>query len=333
MSVPNVPQQPAVAQSAPQTFATNDDRISAFAKDALNEIVSDERTDTLEPDVPQEGEPPVETPTAEAQEPEAETPPPEPEIPLVEVEVDGEKFSIPEKVKHRVMADKDYRQKTMEVAATKKQLEALTATAQKLTEQAQQMAPYHAQMHWMASRQQELERALQSPELAADPLQFNRVQGELGILLHHKAQLAQGLQQHQQRLSHEQNELRAKQLALDAPKLFEQFPDLQKPEVQQKLAKYAQDEGLPEEALQYLNYSAVGTKMLHKARLYDEMVKDQAAAAAKLKEKVKTLPAATPSSRADAGTKDKQLRAQWQKNGGKTTDPLFDQLLRSKLRG
>ena len=331
MSVPNVPQQQAVTPPAP-TFQSNDERISAFAKDALNEIVTDERTDTLDPN-----EASAETPephAEEVQEPEAETPPPEPEIPMVEVDIDGEKFSIPEKVKHRVMADKDYRQKTMEVAATKKQLEALTATAQRLTEQAQQMAPYHAQMHWMASREQELTRALTSPELQNDPLQFNRVQGELGILLHHKAQLSQGLQQQMQRLSYEQNELRARQLALDAPKLFEQFPDIQKPEMRTKLAQYAKDEGLPEEAMDFLNYSAAGTKLLHKARLYDEMVKDQAAAAAKLKEKVKTLPAATPSSRAaDTGAKDKQLRSQWQKGGGKINDPNFDALLRSKLRG
>jgi hypothetical protein len=330
MSVPQIPQQQAVPQSAP----TNDEQISLLARETLDQITSDENTSALDPDeqAPVETPPETETPT-EAAEPEAETPA-LPEVPMVEVEVDGEKFTIPEKVKHRVMADKDYRQKTMEVAATKKQLEALTATAQKLNEQAQQMAPYHAQLFQMESRAQELSKALQSQELQSDPLTFNRVQGELAILLHNKDRLAAGLNQQVQRLSQEQQQLRQQQLAVDAPKLFERVPELQKPETQKKLAQYVQDAGLPEEAIDYLNYSAVGTELVWKAHQYDQMVKDQATAAAKLKEKVKTLPSATQSSRAaDSGAKDKQLRAQWQKGGGKITDPNFDALLRSKLRG
>jgi hypothetical protein len=185
----------------------------------------------------------------------------------------------------------------------------------------------------MENHAQQLNQALQSPELRNDPVEYNRVQGELAILLHNKDRFANGLQQQMQNLSQEQLALREKQLALDAPKLFEQFPELQKPETQKKLGQYVQDEGLPQEAIDFLNYSAVGTKLVWKAHQYDVMVKDQQAAQKKLSEKVKTLPAATQSSRAaDSGAKDKQLRSQWKKNGGSIDDPAFSQLLRSKLQ-
>jgi hypothetical protein len=336
MAIPNQA-APAAAPAAPaqpiqpQEIQTNDEAIGSFARGFLSDLETNQ-----DPNHPNEAQAPVEDAPVEeappeAPELEAETPA-EPEVPLVEVDIDGEKYSIPEKVKHRVMADKDYRQKTMEVAAQRKQLEQHQATAQKLVEQAQQMAPLHARLFQMDAHAEHLSKLLQSQELSADPLQFNRVQGELAILLRNRDQFAQGVQHQSSQFQAQQHQLRLDKLALDTPKLFEEFPDLQKPESRQKLSKYADDQGLPPEAMDFLNYSAVGTKLLHKAALYDQMVADQAKAKAKLSEKVKTLPAAQTGRAADKGAKDKQLQEQWQKNGGKLNDPAFTALLRSKLR-
>ncbi len=332
MSVPNA--APAAAAAAPvtQEVQSNDEAIGSLARGFLGAIEKDEdpNQNPIDEALIEEGQPQAE---AEAEEPqqEAETPA-LPEIPMVEVDIDGEKYTIPEKVKHRVMADKDYRQKTMEVAATKKQLEQLTATATQIAQQAQQLAPYHAQLYQVDARVNQLSQALQSPELAADPVSYNRVQGELAILLHQKGQLAQGLTQHTTNLTQQQQQLREKQLQLEAPKLFEEFPDLQKADTQQRLVKYIQDSGLPPEAMDYLNYSVPGAKLAWKAHQYDVMVKEQAASRAKLQAKVKDLPSATQSSRAaNKGAQDKQLLEQWQKNGGKPTDAAFTQLLRSKI--
>lgn len=314
---------------APQAPQSVDERIRAHAEGFLADLDANDDPDQIR----QESQEVAEEAPAETQEqPEAETP--IPEVPMVEVELDGQKYQIPEPIKHRVMADKDYRQKTMEVAATKKQLEQLTATATQLAQQAQQLAPYHAQLFAMENHAQFLNQKLRSPELANDPLEYNRVQGELAVLLHQKGQFSQGLQQQVQNLTQEQMRLRAHQLQLEAPKLFEQFPDLQKPENQQKLAKYVHDEGLPQEAIDFLNFSAAGTKLAWKAHQYDLMVADQAKARAKLAEKTKTLPAATQSSRAvDQSAKDKQARSEWQKRGAKWNDPAFSQVLRGKIRG
>jgi hypothetical protein len=335
MSIPQVPQQQAAPNSAPSQPQSNDEAIGGFARGFLAELDS---ADAAQDQQDRGEDPPVEQQEqaleieAQPQElPEAETP--TPDVPMVEVDVDGVKYHIPEQVKHRVMADKDYRQKTQEVAATRKHFEALTATAQKVFEQAQQLAPYNAQLFSLDNHAQYLDQQLRSGQLNDDPIAFNRAQGELAITLRNRDQLAAGLQQQQEKLTYEQDRLRMQAWQHDAPKLFEEFPELGKPEGAQKFARYAQDAGLPQEALSFLNFSAAGAKLVWKAHQFDQMVADQAKAKAKLKEKVKTLPAATQSSRAvDSGANDKQLQSDWAKNGGKVNDPAFTQILRNRIR-
>lgn len=330
MAIPNQ-EAPVVETITPPD--SNDEGIRNVARGFLNAIEKDDDPEQHpHEEDPAEDQPPQET-QAEESETEAETPP-ESEVPMVEVDVDGEKYMVPEKVKHRVMADKDYRQKTMEIAATKKSLEAQMATAASLAQQAQQLAPFHAQLHAMDTRAQQLQTALQSDQaLMQQPVEYNRVQGELMLLLRSRDQLAAGLQQQMQSFSAQQQKLRSEKLAVEAPQLFQEFPDLAKPDVQMKLAKYVQDSGLPLEAMDYLNYSVPGAKLAWKAHQYDQMVRDQATAAAKLRAKTQNLPAATQSSRAGDGAKDKQLFNDWQKRGAKHTDPAFSQLLRAQLRG
>jgi hypothetical protein len=333
MSVPNAAPAAAPAAPAQQQPQSVDERIRQRAEGFLAQIDEDGPTDALNPNEASEEAPPQEDAETETPEQEAETPA-LPDVKMVEVELeDGEKVLVPEKVKHRMMADKDYRQKTMELSATRKQVEQHLASAAQLAQQAQQMAPYHAQLFQMENHANYLQQQLQT--LGEDPLAFNRVQGELAILLHNKDRFAQGLHQQVAQLNAQQQQLRAKQLEIDAPKLFEEFPELQKPETQQKLAQYVRESGLPQEALDYLNYSPSGTKLAWKAHQYDVMVADQAKARAKLQEKTKTLPAATQSSRAGdpASIKQKQLRSDWQKRGGNINDPAFSAYLRSKLRG
>ena len=330
MSIPQQAQQ-AAPQQAEAPVQTNEEAIGSFARGFLADLESHPDADEPRSNEVEEA-PQVEAETPES-EPEAETPP-QPEIPLVEVDIDGEKFQIPEKVKHRVMADKDYRQKTMELSASRKQLETLTATAAQVAQQAQQLAPYYAQLHQMDSRAQYLQQAMQQARANQDPLAFNEAQGELGILLHQRTQFANGLQGEVSRLTAAQQEIRLKQLQADLPALVQEVPEITKPETRQKLASYASEQGLPQEALDYLNYSAVGTKLLWKAQQFDAMKAQSESAKKTLQEKTKTLPAATPSSRVpDKGAQSKQLSEQWQKRGGKINDPAFDQLLKAKLRG
>lgn len=320
-----IPQQEAVQESVQDQ--SNDEKIGSFARGFLQEI---ESNDDTEQNGHQDPEPQAEE-AEEPQEPEAETPPPEPEEPLVEIELEGKKAKVPEWVKHRTMADKDYRQKTMEVAAERKQLEQLMATAAQTAQQAQALAPYHAQLQQMDSHAQFLRKEMQEAREAQDPLRHNDAQSALAILLRDRDQFANGLQQEMSRLDIQQKQLRAEKLKLEAPKLLQEFPELAKPEIQQKLAQYVQNEGLPQEAIEFMNYSAPGVKLAWKAHQYDLLVAEQAKAKEKLNEKVKGLPAAQPS-RAPKGAQDKTLLEKWQKGGGKMNDPAFSELLRQRLR-
>lgn len=317
-------------QAAPQPVQSNDEAISSFASGFLADLEKNP-----DADAPRDGE--VEPQEPESPEPvdqEAETPTPEPQEPMVEVELDGKKANIPEWVKHRVMADKDYRQKTMEIAATRKNLESLTATATQLAQQAQQMAPYYAQLNQMDSRAQQLQQTMQQARANQDPLAFNEAQGELAILLHGRDQFAQGLQQWGSQLTQQQQAIAQQKLALDVPALLQEVPEFSKPETRQAVSKYAVESGLPQDALEYLNFSAPGAKLVWKAMQYDAMKASETANRAKLKESTKTLPAASQSSRAvDTSAKSKTLQENWQRRGGKINDPAFGELLRNKIRG
>ena len=320
-------------QAAPEAPATIKDLATGFLDDL------DRNTD------PNQMEPhpaPVEEVEAsegetpeEAEEQEAEEATPEaPEIPMVEVELeDGSKVNIPENIKPHVMRDKDYRQKTMALAEERKAYEQLTATAQHLATQAQQLAPHLAQLHAMDNRANQLHAALQSPQLADDPIEFNKTQGELAILLRNRDQFAYGLNQMQSAFQQQQTQLRLERMNLEAPKLFEEIPDFAKQETRENLGKYVREQGLSDEEFDYLNFSVPGSRLAWKAMQYDRMVKDQAETRKKLSAKVTNTPVAAQSNRAaPAAAQDKKLREQWRKGGGKIHDESFSALLRSKFR-
>lgn len=331
--------QAAPQSQQPQQPASSGDPIRDLAVGFLNDIETNQDPDQMESH--QSGESQEQQPEGEAETEgdegqEAEKAIPDaPEVPMVEVELDdGTKVNVPENVKPHLMRDKDYRQKTMALADERKQFEQLTAKAQQLATQAQQMAPYHAQLFAMDNRANQLHQALQSPQLADDPIEFNKVQGELAILLRNRDNFANGLGQMQNQWNEQQTQLRIQRLQAEAPKFFEEVPDMQKPEVREALGRYVADAGLAPEEIQHMNYSVAATKLAWKAQQYDRIVKDQAASRAKLKESVKSLPPVAQSSRVpNNDAQNKQLRKEWQKGGGKMTDPAFDALLRNKLRG
>lgn len=329
-ATPQQPQQP----QAPQT---NDEAIGNYARGFLADLQANDDPDQMQPleDAPVEEEQPQEAQQEEQAEAESvEDTPQEPEIPLVEVEIEGEKFQVPEKLKGRLMADKDYRQKTMALAEQRKAFDQMAATAQQLAAQAQQMAPYHAQLFAMESRAQQLRAAL-TPELRAnDPIEFNNTQGELAILLNERAQFAAQLGNAQQGLNQQFAALQSQRLAQEAPALFEEFPSLKEEGTRQNLVKYLRDQGADDQALGYIDFSVFGTKLAYKAMQYDRMVADQAKSKAKLAEKVKAAPPVATNSRVpNVNAQEKQLQKDWKKGGGKLHDPAFSALLRNKLRG
>lgn len=332
--------EPNQAQQAP---VTNDEKIAQFAQGYLEDVERDDDPDRIEVDTeaeqseqPEQEASPEEEQAEEPKAEEAETPPQEPEEPVVEFELeDGKKLKVPEALKPHLMRDKDYRQKTMALAEQRKALEQLTTQAQQVATQSQQMAPYYAQLYAMENRANQLGQLLTNELMTNDPLEFNKAQGELAILLRNRDQLAAGLQYQQNALNEQQNKLLKERLALDAPKLFEEVPDLAKPGAGSELAKYLASQGLTEAEMFQVDYSTRLAKLGWKAKQYDQMVKDNAKNAEKLKQQVKSLPPVSLTSRAsaDADAQSKKLHKDWKKSGGKVSSPVFDQLLRERLRG
>ena len=337
MTVPNQVTQPA-PQAAP---ATKEEAFTGFAKNLLGQMTDGDANNIEQPDeglgsddIQEEAKPVEEQPAEEPAEQEAEeAAPAEPEIPMVELELeDGEKVNVPEKLKGYFMRDKDYRQKTMALAEQRKAFESMQQQAQQIAVQAQQMAPYHAQLVAMDNRAQQIEQSLTQDLATTDPIEFNRRQGELAILLRNRDSLASGLHQQMSRLYEQQAELKTKKLEQDAPKLFEEIPELSKAEERNSLGKWVREQGLSDEEFAHMNYSIAATKLAWKARQFDRMVKEQATAKAKLKETVKTVPPVAKSSRApDPDANTKQQRKDWKKGGGQIRDENFSALLRSRL--
>lgn len=344
------PSQTMQQQAAPQQYtptapkAPVEDRISAFSQGFLADVEKNddpdgfERAEEVEAEESQEEQQPQEEQPQEQEHPapEAEEATPEPDEPVIEFELeDGKKVQVPEALKPHLMRDKDYRQKTMALAEQRKTLEQLTTQAQQVATQSQQMAPYFAQLYAMDNRANQIQQALTNDLMTNDPVEFNRAQGELAILLRNRDQLAAGLNQFQSQISAQQSELLMKKLAVDAPKLFEEIPEIQKPETQAALRKVAEEAGFSEIEIAHINYSVPAVRLLWEALQFRRMKADSKKAAEALKKQVKTLPPVAPTSRAqvDAKAQSEKLRKQWRKDGGKVTSESFDQLLRNRLRG
>jgi len=322
--------------ATPQAPQTNDEAIGQYARGFLNDLQVNDDPDQMNHGIDEEEAPATEEAQPEdGEQQEAEEATPEtPEIPVVEVEIDGEKFQVPEKLKGRLMADKDYRQKTMALAEQRKQFDYLTANVQQLATQAQQMAPYHAQLYAMENRAQQLQAALTPEFRANDPIEYNNTQGELAILLRNRDQFASQLGQAQSHFQQQFQQAQSQRLAAEAPALFEEIPALKEESVRTNLVRYLREQGADDQALGYIDFSTFGTKLAFKAQQYDRMVAELAKSKVKLAEKVKTTPPVASQSRvANVNAQEKQLQKDWKKGGGKIHDPAFSMLLRNKLRG
>lgn len=330
--------QPKAVPNQHQEIQNVDEAIGSFARGFLSDLernpdVDSPRTEEIQQQQEQQ-QPEGEVEAEEVEQPEAEAPSREPEIPLVEIELeDGQKYQVPEKLKGHFMRDKDYRQKTAEIAQERKQLGQATATANQVIAQARQMAPYFAQLTSMDNQMQQMVKALQSPELQQDPVEFNRVQSALVMLRMDREQFAGQLGQYQQQVQEQQNRLRGEALAAAMPKLREAIPSIESPQTQKALREQAVSEGFSEAEMDYIAFSPTAIKTLWKAREYDRLIAEQKASASKLQQKVKTLPAAQASRAPDKGAQSQQLEREWKKGGGKINDPAFDALLRQRLRG
>ena len=330
-----------VVQQAPQEPQSNDEKIGSFARGFLDDLERNQDSAQLDPNddgqEAQEQQEPQAEPQAEEQPQEEaeEATPQEAEVRLVEVELeDGKRVQVPEELKPHIMRDKDYRQKTMALADQSREVAQLRQKAEQVAQMAEQLAPYNAQLFAMDNHAQQIQQSLTQELLNSDPIEFNRRQGELSLLYRNRDVLAANLDRYRANIAEQTAEVRYKQLAAEAPKLFEEIPELAKPEIREQLGGWVKSQGLNQEEINYIGFSPAATKIAWKARQFDLMQKQQAASKAKLQTAAKVSPTAGNTSRApDAGAKEKQLRAEWKKGGASVQDDRLADILRHRLRG
>lgn len=317
-------QAQAPVQNQPEAPLSNDQRIAAFANDFLNDL--DQNTDPDQIEEVQEERP--EVPQEQVEE-EAEA---QPQVELADVEYEGKQYQVPPELREALLRQSDYTRKTMELAHSRKSVEAMQQSVQQAAQVAQQLAPLHAQLFAMQTQAQALRSQLTTELLTSDPIGYNTIQGQLGLLHQDIQQFSGHVQQAKSHYDQQIKAVRQQRLQEGLPNLKKLVPDIDKPEVQAALSRYAVDKGLPLEALEYVSFEPVAVELIWKAQQYEQLIADQAKAKKHVAEKVNGLPAVKPTGRSqEKSAQTKQLNDNWRKGGGKLDDPHFDALLRQRL--
>ncbi len=312
-----------------------DDRIGAAAEVMLNDIDNniDPNQNGLAEDY-QEPEQAEQTPEPEVEAEQAT----QPEDDGVDFELHGKKYSLPPELKEALAqkvkaADADYTRKSQEVGESRKQVERMTQAAKALFEQAQQFAPYYGQAHQIEAQISELQKQL-TPELRNnDPVQFSTLGTELNLLMFHRQQLQGHLQQAGQEFTQQMHMHKLQALAAEIPRLQKDIPGFEKPEFRADLAKWGREQGLSDQDIGHINFSAPMFRLLHLAREGLNAKTESEKKAKELPAKVKGLPPVKPTGRVQNTSEQRndQTRKNWKRDGAKFTDPRLDQMLSEKL--
>lgn len=232
-------------------------------------------TPTLAPEVVTE-EPEVTTET------DIEADPENPDAPIdetEEVEYEGKKYLLPKELKDAVLRQADYTRKTQEVAEARKAVEtdrgSFAQQQQALEEHIvgvgrlmsidERLAQYD-KVDWKTWSNQDAQ--------AAQTAWFEKEQ-----LRQNRDQLAGKLHQEWQTKTEAQQRETAKQIADGQAVLAKEIPNWS-PDLAKELAQYGKSQGLSDKRLSAMAEPAE-VKILHKARMYDQLVAKQRAAAGK----------------------------------------------------
>lgn len=326
---------------------TPESRLSALADSMIQEA------DDANPDAWENEQPAEEAPKdGEATQPEEAQPEePQGQAPeLVEIELDGEKYQVPKKVAEGTMKEKDYRQKTMELAEERKGAEAVKAEltnlaqqARTLAEQAQRFAPAFGQVAAIDGQIQNLQRQLTAELRATDPVAFAALGTDLQLLANHRMGLVQHLdqavRQHQAQLAEVTAKANHQRVQRALPELNKAVPGGFTQEAAKRAHEYLVNSGLSAElnevmpgALDTLNYLPKAVLTMWKAAEYDRL---QANIKTSQKKVENLPPVARPSAKVQSSeqkAKTEKLRDKFRETGGKDSQ-LSRALIHERLFG
>lgn len=200
---------------------------------------------------------------------------------LGELDVDGEKFALPKKVAERLQSERmmnaDYTRKTQALAEDRRQLESHEQALAKQYEAQKQFLEDHAKVHAIQDQLAEYEKVNWPELIQNDPIKAMELQ-HYRDQLNAKLNAAQGsIAQKQQQLALDEQQSFAKQVQEAKAYVEREIPGWNEQRDNQ-LHAYVQSIGLNgAEISRFMVKNPALFSVMHKAELYDQLVKKQPA--------------------------------------------------------
>lgn len=268
---------------------------------ASNEVeLSDDsanESDDLEIQLDEDGNPILELPVDDGKE---------------EVEFEGKKFKVDKEIKDALLRQADYTKKTQEVAEQRRQIEEMRNRTLETAEFQQQILVEVAQVVSIDNQLAQFNNLDWNRLYSEDPTQAVMLDRQMRDLMGHKQNLVNAITQKEQAQNLKKQQETAKSFQENMAVVQREIKGWS-PELKQQLFKYGLETGYSEAEMNNVK-SAAQVKSLHKAYLYDQLVKKQQASA-KSKPQAQVAPVTRISAQKAGSTKDpdKMTVEEWTK--------------------
>lgn len=305
-------EQAAEHSEAPQPQQTQEEapkrNLGDFAKGYLEQLDREEAA-------PSDQEPSEDAP----QEPPAEEAPPEEDTgpKLAEVEIDGKLYTVPEEIRDGYLRQADYTKKTQEVAAARRHVETMLATASQAVQASQQFADLIGQIKAADASLQAYHNLNWNELRASDPVEYATKQADYARWQSHRDGLVRNLQDTKAQVDYammQETQMRVQQgaefLARTIPGWGEQkMKELRSAAVQHGYSDAELDSVTDPRAIM----------ILHKAAEYDKL---QASRVSRTQQVKNLPPVAKPTARSTDKAAFQKARDSFRKAGGNDLDQL-----------
>ena len=225
---------------------------------------------------PQESAP-VETPEAPEEsnlfdaEPSESVDVPEPVDDSEEIDYEGEKYKVPQKLKDAFLRQSDYTTKTQTLAQQKQEFEAATQQFAAQQQFQQQHIQAVAKVMAIDERLEQFSKLDWNAITDADPVQALKLDRQMRELQQQRNQQVQAVTQAQAKQQFESQQATARNLETARSELSREIKGFGTPELTSALLEVGKANGYKPEELTSVN-DPRAIRLLHKAYLYDQMV-------------------------------------------------------------
>lgn len=214
-----------------------------------------------------------------------------------EIEYEGEKYKVPKNLKEAFLRHQDYTRKTQEVAEQRRAFEQQQAQEKEHIQRQRQHIQDYAQIHALDMQIKQFEGVDWQKMIEADPVEAMKLDRQYRTLAEMRQGIATRIQQVEAQEAFSQQQHVAKLIEEGREVLKREIPNWSE-QTQKAVSEYAISFGFkPEEVAQVIDPRHV--KVLHKAMLYDQMMKKAATTP-----KAEVKPVSKVSASRDGSSKD-----------------------------